>query len=254
MVEYTGITHQWGVAVVDDEPLTLNLIEGTSKRRSIWMNPRPGNGDVYVFLRSSNPAIVTVSPERLRYPEAEGAQVISYSINAVDNEELGDTSAKIEIVASANHLPPGASQPLPLRGWVVTVVDDERLSLAISGIPDKISTTAPLTATFTFNGDVTCFVNGDVTVIGGTKKKFTPVNACTYTLDIAPNGNTDIIITVPANSATYATKTGPPTPVSQTAVWEVAEPSVTIGDATSNEGDEITFTVTLQNICLKKYR
>ena len=246
-VEYTGITHQWGVAVVDDEPLRLNIIEGTSKRRSIWMNPRSGNGDVYVFLRSSNPAIVTVSPERLRYPEAEGAQVISYSINATDNEALGDASATIEIVASANHLPPGASQPLPLRGWVVKVSDDERLSLAISGIPDKISTTAPLTATFTFNGDVTSFVNSDVTVIGGTKDNFTPVNARTYTLSITPNGNTDVMITVPANSATYGTKTGPLTPVSKTAVWEVAKPSVTIGDATSNEGDEITFIVTLQN-------
>ncbi len=83
-VEFTGVTAQWTVLIVDDEPLALNLIEGTSKRRSIWMNPRSGNGDVYVFLRSSNPAIVTVSPERLRYPEADGGQVISYSITKLN--------------------------------------------------------------------------------------------------------------------------------------------------------------------------
>ncbi len=152
----------------------------------------------------------------------------------------------ISISASSNHLPPGANQPLPIRGWVVTVTDDERLSLDISGIPDRISTTDPLTATFTFNGDVTDFVSNDVTVTGATKGAFTAKSATTYTLALTPHGNTDVVVTTAANSATYGlNNTGPANTVSKTAVWYATPSSVKIGNASATEGAAMTFSITL---------
>jgi len=236
-IEFTGVTHEWTVGVFDDEPRQLNVNEGTSKSRSQWIQPRQGNGDVFVFLRSSNPNVVTVSPEILAYPEVEGSQSKSYTITAVDNQDLGDASAIISVVASNNHLPPGASQPLPLIGWEVKVIDDEKLSLDITGIPDKINTTTPLLVTLTFNGDVTNFVSSDVTVTGGNKGTFTTVNATTYTLGLTPSGNADLVVTVPAHSASYGLNTGPSLAVSKTAVWDADRPSATITGVPDNIKD-----------------
>ena len=243
-IEYTGITDEWRITSYDDDPYSLDIIEGTSTQRLKWISPRSGQGDVSLTLKSSDPDVVTVSPNVLTYPEADGGQFLSYTIRAVDNDALGDASAIISIVASNNHLPTGAHEPLPIQGWSVSVEDDEELTLNITGIPDKINATTPLTATFTFNGDVSGFVTEDVTVTGATKGNFTVSSANTYTLDITPNGNENVTVTVADNSANYGTNTGPPNATTATAIWDGGAPSVSITGVPDKINDRTPFTAT----------
>ncbi len=98
-------------------------------------------------------------------------------------------------------------------------------TVAIAGVPAKISSTTQFTVTFTFSEAVTGFATGDVTVSGGTKGMLTGVSGTMYTLGVTPAGSADIVVTVTANSATDGINTGPPSAVSATAIWEDDTPT-----------------------------
>ncbi|MCY4170724.1 MAG: Ig-like domain-containing protein, partial [Bacteroidetes bacterium] len=132
----------------------------------------------------------------------------------------------------------------PARAVTVTVIWDATApTLSISGVPDKINTTSPFTATFTFNESVTGFMASDVTVTGGTAGAFTGSGA-TYSLPITPSGNTNVTVSVDADVATDGLNMGPSAPQSLTAVWDTAVPTLSISGIPDKINSRAEFTAT----------
>ena len=157
-------------------------------------------------------------------------------------------SANVVVTVAANSATDGLNTGPASAVSAKATWDAAAPTVEIGGVPSKINSTTPLSATFTFSEDVTGFATGDVTVTGGTKGAFTAVSGTTYTLEVTPAGSADVVVTVTANSATDGLNTGPASAVSATAVWERAGPTVvalTVGDASATEGQALTFTVTL---------
>jgi hypothetical protein len=83
-----------------------------------------------------------------------------------------------------------------------------RLPVALRPPTPTITTTASnptnlasIPFTVTFNKDVTGFTAGDVSVTNGTLSGFTTVNARTYTFNVAPTADGNVIINIPAGAA-----------------------------------------------------
>ncbi len=148
----------------------------------------------------------------------------------------------------------GASGTDSLADFSITDPDTSVPTVEITGVPDRISGTGDLTATFTFSEDVTGFATDDVTVTGGTKGAFSG-SGTTYTLAVTPAGDEDVVVTVAANAATDGTNTGPASEETATAVWTalvfssaavtvVEEASATYTVALSSQPDaSVTVTV-----------
>ncbi len=120
--------------------------------------------------------------------------------------------------------------------------------------PATISSTAMFPARFKFTEDVTGFDDADVTVTGGSKvqNSFSIVDASEYTLQITPNGNVDVVVTVAANSATNGVNTGPASEVSATAVWDAEADNAIVTNLSValnfvEEGKSVTVTATLSD-------
>ncbi len=149
----------------------------------------------------------------------------------------------------------GASGTDSLADFSITDPDTSVPTVEITGVPDRISGTGDLTATFTFSEDVTGFVTDDVTVTGGTKGAFTATSATVYTLAVTPAGGANVVVTVAEDSATDGTNTGPASAETATAVWTalvfssatvtvVEEASATYTVALSSQPDgNVTVTV-----------
>ncbi len=116
-------------------------------------------------------------------------------------------------------------------------------TVVISGVPDKINSTAQFTATFTFSEAVTGFNTEDVTVNGGAKGAFSG-SGTTYTVAVTPSGATNVVITVAAGSATDGVNTGPTLAVSKTAVWDADPPTVVISGVPGKIASTAQFTAT----------
>ncbi len=149
----------------------------------------------------------------------------------------------------------GASGTDSLADFSINDPDTTAPTVEITGVPDRISGTGDLTATFTFSEDVTGFATDDVTVTGGTKGAFTATSATVYTLAVTPAGGSNVVVTVAEDSATDGTNTGPASAETATAVWTalvfssaavtvVEEASATYTVALSSQPDgNVTVTV-----------
>ena len=80
---------------------------------------------------------------------------------------------------------------------VVTAFDDTAPTVAILNAP-ATSNTTPYTVTIEFSEPVTGFEEAEIVVANAAKSNFTG-SGTTYTVDIAPDGNGDITIDVPAD-------------------------------------------------------
>ena len=106
-------------------------------------------------------------------------------------------------------------------------------TVTITGVPSAINSTSNLNVTFTWSEDVTGFDAADVTVTGGTASSFSG-NGDSYSLTVTPSGNTDVVVSVGANTGTDGGgNTGPSTAESETATWDATAPTVTIGGVPS---------------------
>ncbi len=135
-----------------------------------------------------------------------------------------------------------------LHSSYILIRDNDELSVEITGLPEKISSTANLTATLTFTKAVTGFGASAVTVTGGMEGSFSG-SGDTYQVVVTPTQGMDLTVEVAANSATAAddaTIIGPEIPVSATAVWDASRPTLSIsGPSTFNSstaGLTATFT------------
>ena len=148
----------------------------------------------------------------------------------------------VEVAAGAAN--DGGGNPFPPSTVSATATWDDPPTVAITGVPAAINSTAGFTATFTFSEDVTGFATGDVTVTGGTKGAFTEVSASSYTLAVTPTGSADVVVTVAADSATDGVgNTGPATAVSATATWDYP-PTVRISGVPAKINSRTAFTAT----------
>ena len=142
-------------------------------------------------------------------------------------------SANVVVTVAANSASDGANTGPASAVAATATWDAAAPTVEIGGVPSKINSTTPLSATFTFSEDVTGFATGDVTVTGGTKGAFASTSARTYTLAVTPTSGSNVVVTVAANSATDGLNTGPASAVSATATWDAAVPTVTIGGVPS---------------------
>ncbi|QGJ71484.1 Hypothetical protein PBC10988_31890 [Planctomycetales bacterium 10988] len=78
--------------------------------------------------------------------------------------------------------------------------DDIAPTLMIT--PENISTNEnPITFTFEFSEEIFEFVEGDIVITGGVSSNFTMVDGDTYTIDVTPDADGDITVTVADDAA-----------------------------------------------------
>ncbi|MYG63846.1 MAG: hypothetical protein F4158_04630, partial [Synechococcus sp. SB0675_bin_7] len=121
--------------------------------------------------------------------------------------------------------------------------DSDAPTVAISGVPEKINSTADFLARFTFSEDVTDFEVGDVEVSRGTAGTFAETSAAVYTLVVTPEGSKDVTVTVKAGSATDGVNTGPVQDEVVTAEWDAVAPELTIDGVPGKINSTVSFTV-----------
>ena len=115
------------VVVVNDEPYPFPspLTEGSSLTYTLRFDIRPDWPTIVLRPTSSNPAVLTVTPELLTYTAASLGRrrriTQSFTMTAVENDALGDGSATISHPID-DPLPP---EWIPLLSILVTVRDND---------------------------------------------------------------------------------------------------------------------------------
>ena len=283
--DYSGLNGTAAtVTVVDNDPTTVTLagsagdvVEGGTKDFTITLNRGLVNGetlpvplaftggatrgtDYTTACPSTLPTGVTcndlntaATPTVTFTGPSTGttATTVTLTLNATTDstaEPGGETVAIGLGTLNANSgtgLGGGASGTDSLADFSITDPDTSVPTVEITGVPDRISGTGDITATFTFSEDVTGFATGDVTVTGGTKGTFTATSATVYTLAVTPDGGANVVVTVAANAATDGTNTGPASAEAATAVWTalVFDPAA----VTVVEEASATYTVALSS-------
>ena len=178
-----------------------------------------------------------------------GAAKGTWSANSATTYTLVITPSgaqDVVVTIPANVATDGTNQG-PSKAVTKTAIwDADPPTVTISGLPENISTTDPLTATFTFSEGVTEFSKADVTVTGATKGTFTAKSPSSYTLDIIPVGQQNVVVQVPANTATDGINTGPPSPVTRTSIWNSERvATLTVKSNQVQEGQSVNVDVNL---------
>ena len=155
-------------------------------------------------------------------------------------------SGNVETTVQANAASDGINLGPSRSVSFTSVWDGANPGVTISGVPVKINSRTPFTATFTFSENVTEFIVDDVEVSGAVKGAWSANSATTYTLVITPSGAQDVVVTIPANVATDGTNQGPSKAVTKTAIWDATSPTVTISGLPENISttDPLTATFT----------
>ncbi len=231
--EYADVTANLFATVTDDDapgrllfsPASLTVAEGSSAPYTVRLSSQP-TGPVTVAITGQSGTDLTLNMSDLTF-NPSGANLWSTAqtvmVSADEDSDASNDMARLLHTAS------GANYGSVMANLIVTVTDDEEPAVNITGVPAKINSTAAFTATFTWSDDVTGFATGDVTVTGGTKGTFTAANGSSYTLAVTPDGSADVVVTVPAHSASAGgLNTGPATAVSETATWDTTAPTVRI--------------------------
>ena len=149
----------------------------------------------------------------------------------------------VTVTVAANAATDGFSTGPASAVSATAIWDAAAPTVEITGVPARINSTTAFPVTFTFSESVTGFVTGDVTVTGGTKSSFSG-NGATYSLDVTPDGGSDVTVTVAANAATDGLNTGPASAVSATATWDAAAPTVDITGVPARINSTTAFPVT----------
>ncbi len=149
----------------------------------------------------------------------------------------------VTVTVAANAATDGFSTGPASAVSATAIWDAAAPTVEITGVPARINSTTAFPVTFTFSESVTGFVTGDVTVTGGTKNNFSG-NGATYSLEVTPDGGSDVTVTLAANAATDGLNTGPASAVSATAIWDAAAPTVDITGVPSRINSTAAFPVT----------
>ena len=131
-----------------------------------------------------------------------------------------DGDEDVTVTVAADAASDGVNAGPASAAAATAVWDASRPTVAIGGLPTRIVTRAPLTATFDFSEAVTGFDADDVAVAGGAKGAFTATSATAYALAVTPDGGgADVTVTVAAGAASDGVNTGPANDASAAAAW-----------------------------------
>ena len=230
-------------------PLTFGTGTGTATRGTDYTTACPTTlptGVTCANLDSGNAMVTFTGPST-----GTTADSVTLTLSATTDStaESGGETVVIGLgtldANSGTGLGGCASGTDSLADFSITDPDTSVPTVEITGVPDRISGTSDITATFTFSEDVTGFATDDVTVTGGTKGTFTATSATVYTLAITPTGGSNVVVTVAEDSATDGTNTGPASAETATAVWTAlvfSSAAVTVVEEAS-----ATYTVALSS-------
>jgi len=151
----------------------------------------------------------------------------------------------VVITVSANVATDGTNTGPATPVTATAIWDATPPTVAIGGLPERITTTDPQTVTFTFSEEVTGFVSADVEVTAATKSTFTGSEKF-YTLILTPTGSSDVVVKVIANAATDGINTGPRSPATATAIWDSKRiVTLTVNEDEVLEGESVQVSVNL---------
>ncbi len=111
----------------------------------------------------------------------------------------GTGDVQIQVPDSAAQDIAGVDQSLAASG--LTILNLSAPTVVVSGQPDSINTTASYTVAVEFSEDVTDFDSADLSVTNATILAVTAIDGNSYTVDVQPDGNGDISLSIPENSA-----------------------------------------------------
>lgn len=170
------------------------------------------------------------------------SQNAAYTVKTID-DSVDELDANLYV-----HLSSGQDYKVDpsLHRSFILLRDNDELSVEITGVPEKISSTANLTTTLTFTKEVTGFGASAVTVTGGARGSFSGSGG-TYQVVVTPTQGMDLTVEVAASSATAAddaTIIGPEIPVSATAVWDASRPTLSISGPSTFNSSTASLTAT----------
>ena len=207
MIEITATFGQ-SVTVAGTPRIPFTL--GTETKHATYSSGSPGTALVFSYTVASGDTDtdgIAVAADAL---ELNGG-----TINLTSDSGTASELDHVALAASASH-----------------TVDTTAPEVTISGVPAAINATTAFTATFTFSEAVTGFDATDaahVALTNATAGTFTESSATTYTLEVTPSSQADVVVTVKANAATdVGGNTGPAADAAKTARWDATAPGVTI--------------------------
>ncbi|QGJ70276.1 Hypothetical protein PBC10988_19710 [Planctomycetales bacterium 10988] len=155
--------------------------------------------------------------------------------------EVAPTSEGDVVISVADGVAQDSAGKTNLGDMATVVYDITPPSLQIT--PDgTYEDASPILFTFEFTEDVNGFVKGDISVTNGTAGTFTAVDGNTYTLEVAPTAEGEVIVTVVSGVAqddSGKDNIGDITSV----IYDITPPSLEITpDGTFTENSLITFT------------
>jgi len=139
----------------------------------------------------------------------------------------GDANVMVTVVANAafDGVNYGPITPMDAEA----IWDDKIPTVIIQGIPPKIADRDNRAIIFRFNDLVTDFNLDDVTVTGGKKSPIAGApGSLFYVMLITPDGDKNVVVTVKKDAVYDGVNRGPVNAVTETAIWDVIPPSVSI--------------------------
>ena len=133
-----------------------------------------------------------------------------------------------------------------LSASATTVYNISAPTVEVQGAPAAVNTLATFPITIQFSEAVTDFVASDVLVSNGLLSNFVALDADTYTADITPEGNGDILIDVPVNAAIDVASNGNQASGTVTTVFDVTEPALIISGLPALINSTVAVPVTFQ--------
>lgn len=115
--------------------------------------------------------------------------------------------------------------------------------LLASAAPPVVN--APLSVTFSFSKDVTGFGIGDISITNGTAADFALVNPKTYTVQVIPAAEGEVIVAVPADAARDGAGNGSASSNTLTRLYDTTRPTVVVRTSASSPVNS-AFTVALE--------
>ena len=129
----------------------------------------------------------------------------------------------------------------------VTQTDDIAPTVQIPNPPANHNGLSAVNVTFEFSEDVMNFVQSDIVATNATLSNFVSVDGNTYTVDVTPTGNNDIMISAAGGVAQDAAGNNN-TAIVQTIVFlqDIIDPTVQILSAPAAHNGSATFNVTFE--------
>ncbi|MGH0001280.1 Ig-like domain-containing protein, partial [Pseudovibrio ascidiaceicola] len=156
-----------------------------------------------------------------------------------------DGGGDISITVPANVAQDGSGNDNSASLTSTVVFDNVRPSATVSNVPTFVNSTDPFNVTVTFSEDVTGFddLTNDLIISNGTATGITG-GPSVYDLEVTPNGNGDVFITVDGNAAQDEADNGNTSSVIVAVTFDNVAPTVTLSNVPATVNSTAPFNVT----------